>query len=100
LQLKAQEVQIKRDKLMVDAGAKENQQQIEMERIAAQERIAGMQVGAKAEADKLRTSAQQEAEGLRIGTDISKHKSQLFAAGLRDAHNIAQQERKPTKGDK
>jgi hypothetical protein len=98
LQLKAKEVEIKEKKLMVDAGAKENQQQIELERIAAQERIAGLQVGAKVEGDKMRVNAQQEAEGLRIGTDIQKSKAQLFASGLRDAHTIANQ--KPTKGNK
>jgi hypothetical protein len=96
LQLKAQEVEIKQKKLMVDAGAKENQQQIELERIAAQERIAGMQVGAKAEADKLRISAEQEAEGMRIGTDIAKNKAQLLADGLKHAFPNKQ----PTKGSK
>jgi hypothetical protein len=101
LALKAQEVEIKQKKLMVDAGAKENQQQIDLERIAAQERIAAMQIGAKAESDKLRMAADQETEGLRIGTDISKSKAQLFASGLRDAHTIAtqnHQKNKPTKG--
>jgi hypothetical protein len=96
LQLKEKEVSIKERKLMVDAGAKENQQQIEMERIAAQERIAGMHVGSKAEADKMRISAEQEAEGVRIGTDIAKHKSQLMADGLKHAFPNKQ----PTKGSK
>jgi len=70
------------------------EQNIEMERIAAQERIAGMQVGAKAQADKMRISAEQEAEGVRIGTDIAKHKSQLMADGLKHAFPNKQ----PTKG--
>jgi hypothetical protein len=94
LALKAKEVEIKERKLVVDAGAKENQQQIEMERIAAQERIAGMQVGAKAQADKIRVSAEQEAEGLRIGTDVAKHKAELLADGLKHAFPNKQ----PTKG--
>jgi hypothetical protein len=98
LQLKAQEVKIKEQKMQIDAAAKEDQLQIERDRISAQERIAGMQVGAKVQADKLRNAADQEMEGMRIGTDIAKHKAQIFAAGLRDAHNIAQQDRKPTKG--
>jgi hypothetical protein len=94
LALKAKEVEIKEKRLMVDAGAKENQQEIELERIAAQERIAGMQVGAKAESDKMRISAEQEAEGLRVGTDIAKHKSKLMAEGLKHAFPNKQ----PTKG--
>lgn len=94
LALKAQEVEIKQKRLMVDAGAKENQQQIELERISAQERIAAMQIGAKAEGDKMRISAEQEAEGLRVGVDMAKHKSKLMADGLKHAFPNKQ----PTKG--
>jgi hypothetical protein len=48
LQLKQQEIQRKMQKDMVDAQLKQQQLQVEQARIATQEKIAGMQVGAKA----------------------------------------------------
>ena len=94
LQLKAQEIKIKEQKLKIDAAAKEDQMEIERDRISSQERIAGAQIGAKVQADKMRSSAEQQAEGLRIGTDIAKHKAQM------DSNNLKQMftNQQPTKG--
>jgi hypothetical protein len=72
LQIKQQESQLKAQKLAIDATARQDQLDIERERIASQERIAGMQIGAKIGADKMRNSAQQQVEGLRIGVDVAK----------------------------
>jgi hypothetical protein len=77
LALKQQEMQLKERKLMVDAGAKENQQQIEMARIAAQKEIAAMQVAATAAAKRDALAKQQETEGARMGIDIAKSKAQM-----------------------
>jgi hypothetical protein len=77
LQLKAQEVEIKKTKLQIDAAAKADQQDIERERIAAQERIAGMQVGAKVASDKAQLSSKDQLEGLRIGAEISRNQAQM-----------------------
>jgi hypothetical protein len=77
LQLKAEEVNIKKQKLQVDAAAKADQQDIERERIAAQERIAGMQVGAKVASDKAQLSSKDQIEGLRIGAEIARNKAQM-----------------------
>jgi hypothetical protein len=85
LQIKSQEAQTKAQKLIVDATAKAEQLEIERERIAAQERIAGLQVGAKIATDKAQLSAKQQAEGLRIGVDI--------------AREAAQQDKQTTKGN-
>jgi hypothetical protein len=61
LQLKAQELQRKAQKDQVDAQLRLQQQQIEQERIASQERqaVAAMQ-------------SREEIEGLKIGIDIAK----------------------------
>jgi len=72
LELKKQELALKEKRLMVDAAAKDDQLDIERERIAVQERIAGLQVGAKIGAGKDTISAKQEAEGLRIGVEIAR----------------------------
>jgi predicted membrane-bound mannosyltransferase len=65
LQLKAQEVEIKKQKLAMDAAAKADQIEIEKARIEAQERIAGVQAGVKAAAEKERLDA--EMRGQRCG---------------------------------
>lgn len=101
LQIKQAETQLKEKKLMLDAGAKADQLEIEKERIASQERIAGLQVGAKvatdkanleakdkqflvnsaAKADQLENEkakavAQQEQAGLELGIGIAHKQSQ------------------------
>jgi hypothetical protein len=77
LQLKAQEVEIKKTKLQIDAAAKADQQDIERERIAAQERIAGMQVGAKVANEKAQLASKDQIEGLKIGSEIARNQAQM-----------------------
>jgi len=76
LQLKAKDISIKEKKLAVDAAAKADQLQVERDRIASQEKIAGMNVGAKVQNDKAQLHAKQSLEGARIGVDIAKSKEQ------------------------
>ena len=76
LQLKAQEVQIKQKKLLTDASEKADRLSIERERLAVQERIAGMNVGAKIATDKANLSAKQQEAKLRIGVDIAREMAQ------------------------
>jgi hypothetical protein len=77
LQIKAKEAELKEKKLLVDATAKSEQMDIERERIAAQERIAGLQVGAKLATDEAALSAKQQAEGLRMGVEIAREAAQM-----------------------
>ena len=77
LQLKAQEVALKQKKIAVDAAGKADQIEIEKQRIEAQKEIAAMQVGAKAQKDKLDAESKHELEGMRMGVDIAKTKDQL-----------------------
>ena len=77
LQIKAQETEIKKQKLALDSAAKMDQLEIEKERIAAQERIAGLQVGAKIATDKANLSAKQQEAGLRIGVDVARSAAQM-----------------------
>jgi len=76
LQIKAKETEIKERKLMADAAAKADQLEIERERIAAQERIAGMQTGAKIATDRANLSAKEQEAGMRMGIDIAREMSQ------------------------
>ena len=77
LQIKQGEFELKKQKLAVDAAAKADQQDIERERIAAQERIAGMQVGAKTAKDKAELASKEQIEGLRIGESIARSRAQM-----------------------
>jgi hypothetical protein len=77
LAIKQAEVDIKNRKLIADATAKADQLDIELQRIASQEKIAGMQVGAKVAKDRADLSAKQELEGVKLGVDIAKTKDQL-----------------------
>jgi len=76
LQLKQAELDIKNRKLVADATAKADQIDIERERIASQERIAGAQLGAKVTGDRAQLAAKQQLEGVKIGVDIAKSKEE------------------------
>ena len=82
LQLKQQGVQIsqqdqalKAQKAAADQAAKTEQLQIERDRIASQERIAGLQLGAKVGAEKAKLKATRELEGTRMGIDMGRELS-------------------------
>ncbi len=74
LQLKQQEIQRKMQKDMVDAQLKQQQLQVEQARIAAQEKIAGMQVGAKTTHARNELDARMQAEGVKLGMQASKER--------------------------
>jgi hypothetical protein len=93
LQLKGQEVEIKKTQQKIDAASKADQLAIERERIASQERIAGLNAGIKVEDSKRKLSAQQQSEGLRIGVDVAKHKADLAHQGRQLAQTGAFQSR-------
>ena len=104
LQLKGQEVEIKKTQQKIDAASKADQLAIERERIASQERIAGLNAGIKVEDSKRKLSAQQQSEGLRIGVDVAKHKAdmehqgkQLIQTGAFQARQHAQREQQMNK---
>ena len=77
LALKAQEVEIKKKKLQIDAVAQAEKLRIEEERINAQKQIAGMQVGAKAIKDNTELQARMALEGTRLGVTVAQSHSQL-----------------------
>ncbi len=72
MQLKAKEVELKEKKLQADTAAKADQLEIERERIAAQERMAGMQAGIKARGEQAKLASTEQIEGARIGAQIGQ----------------------------
>ena len=82
IQMQAQELKLKeaeelrkKQKDVMDASAKADQIRIEQERISSQERIAGLQVGAKQAVDKEKLELEKMKEGFQIGKQISEMKN-------------------------
>ena len=96
LQLKAKEVEMKMKKLQIDAASKADQLEIEKQRLATQEKIAGMQVGAKIQSEKAHLASKERLEGMKIGNDIGKAKAQM-SLQERQIQNKPQPSNKETK---
>ena len=77
LAIKQKEAEIKEKKVILDAAAKADQQDIERARIEAQKEIAGMQAGAKTAKDKASLDAHMELEGMRLGSQIAKDRIEM-----------------------
>lgn len=89
LALKGEEVKLKDKKIDNDVELEKERLQVERERIASQERIAGAQLGAKAAMDKEKLDAQQLAEGTRIGIQAVQQEQQRTV----ERERISQQDR-------
>ena len=72
LKIKQGELELKKQKMAIDAMEKNDRIELEEKRIAAQAEIAGMQVGAKMATDKANMSAQQQEAGLRMGIEVAR----------------------------
>ena len=72
LQIKQAELELKKQKLLIDAAEKNDRIELEEKRIASQQEIAGLQVGAKIATDKANLSSKEQMEGLRMGVQIAK----------------------------
>ena len=77
LKLKGQELELKAQKQKIEAASKADQLRIEESRIAAQKEIAAMQVAATAAAARDKLAHQSEIEGVRMGMDAAKHRTQM-----------------------
>tara|TARA_R110000868_G_scaffold11962_3_gene58014 strand:+ start:1201 stop:3771 length:2571 start_codon:yes stop_codon:yes gene_type:complete len=74
LEIKKGELALKEKKLMLDAVDKADRIELEEKRIASQEEIAGLQVGAKVATDKAGRESKDLLDSLRVGVDIA-HKA-------------------------
>jgi len=72
MQLKVKEVELKEKKLAADTAAEADRLEIERERIAAQERIAGAQLGAKVQGEKAKRESSEQIEGVRLGMQAAQ----------------------------
>jgi len=72
LEIKKGELELKKQKMMIDAAEKNDRIELEQMRIESQEEIAGLNVGAKLATSRSQMEAKQEAEGLRMGIEIAR----------------------------
>ena len=77
LALKSKEVEVKEKKLIADSAAKADQLQIERDRIASQERIAGLNAQVKVSQDDKNRRSKEEEAGTRMGIDLAKTRQQI-----------------------
>lgn len=76
LQIKQGELELKKQKLQIEAADKADRIELEEKRIASQQEIAGLQVGAKMATDQANLSAKEQMEGLRMGVEIAREQFQ------------------------
>jgi hypothetical protein len=77
LELREREIAIQEKKAMVDAADKADKMELEEERLNSQERIAGMQVGAKIATDRANLEAKQKQEAMRMVLDAAKEADRI-----------------------
>jgi len=94
LQLKQGELERKKAKDVTDAQLKQEQLNIERERIQSQAQTEGVRIGLKAEQDKNNSDTQQRTDGIRIGLDSVIKQKQLEVQAMQ-----AQRNNQPTKGE-
>jgi len=94
LQLKQGELERKKAKDVTDAQLKQEQLNIERERIQSQAQTEGVRIGLKAEQDKNNSDTQQRTDGIRIGLDSAIKQKQLEVQAMQ-----AQRNNQPTKGE-
>jgi hypothetical protein len=89
LQIKQGELERKKQKDLMDAQLKQQQLQIDRERIENQTQIEGVRIGLKAEQEKRNQDDKQQYEGIKIGTDVALKQRQMDM----------QANQQPTKGE-
>jgi hypothetical protein len=76
LELKERELALREKKTMAEVAEKADRLEIEEERINSQERIAGMQVGARIATDKANLESKQQQEALRLALEAARQADQ------------------------
>ena len=75
-QLRQQELQLKAQKQMADTTAAADRQELEEAKLQVKAQLDGMKTSAQIKDSQAKLQAQQEREGVRMGIDVAKAKSQ------------------------
>ena len=76
LEIKAKEAELKEKKLIIDAASKADDQEFKKEQLASQERIAGLQVGAKLATSKAQLDAQEARDAVELTLEVAREAQQ------------------------
>jgi len=93
LQIKQGELALKERKLQVDAAAKADEPELKQQALDSKMELEGFKAGQQAQQTERRLQGDQERDGMRMGADIAKNKTQ---AALQAAQMLAN----PQKGNK
>jgi len=76
LQLKAKDLELKAQKMTMDAAAKADELELKKEQLQAEMQLKGTELGIKTRESQTKLQADNEREGLRMGLDIAKNRAE------------------------
>ena len=77
LQIKQGELELKKQKMMIDAAIASDKQALEEEKVKGNLELDSLKVGAQINESKNKQQFEQERAGVQLGTDIAKSKAQM-----------------------
>ena len=95
LQLKAKELEIKEKKVMLDAAAAADKQELEEQKVSGRLELDALKVGAQINESKGKAQFEQERAGVQMGIDIAKSKAQERQQARAAAAQSSKPEPKP-----
>jgi hypothetical protein len=77
LQIKQGELDLKKKKLMMDAAAASDKQELEEQKVSGQLQLESLRVGAQIKESQIKQQFEQERAGVQLGADIAKNQKQM-----------------------
>ena len=77
LQIKQGELELKKQKLMMDAATASDKQELEEQKVSGQLQLESMRVGAQIKESQAKQQFEQERTGIQMGADIAKNQKQM-----------------------
>jgi len=77
LQIKQGELELKKQKLMMDAAAASDKQELEEQKVSGQLQLESMRVGAQIKESQAKQQFEQERAGVQLGAEIAKNQKQM-----------------------
>ena len=95
LQLKGQELELKKQKIMMDAAAKADQQALKEQEVSGKLELEALRTGAQSKESEFKQQYEQERAGLQMGADIAKNKAQMDLQARTAALSNSSKQREP-----
>jgi hypothetical protein len=95
LQLKGQELELKKQKIMMDAAAKADAQQLREQEVSGKLELDALRTGAQIRESEFKQQFEQERAGIQMGSDIAKSKAQMDLQARTAALQHSSKQREP-----